>query len=357
MANVHPIRASAIFALAAIAACGGLLSSSDGSEHHAEDAGARSDATTDGAADGDDAGRADARDGAVEAQIDSPPDTVDEGDSGDAETAPPCGAPGQSCCSGNACAGSGCCVGGACYASGQNVDGGVCSGGQIVACGAGGQACCQSIACSDAADCCTSLGCVLPGNSCGGELGMCSNGSCSNYLCGGAGMACCPGNLNGHGHQMSFCTGSGLACDVKNKCVPCGDSGQRPCDPGYCNQGGCADVTGLCVAVGGLCANGQTCGAGACGNCGALGEAPCLFQNEHYCTAPYTRLDANGTTCVTCGGLGQPPCDYGCDPPFGIDNSPQPLCVECGTKSGEACCRGDACSGSLSCAPGTNTCQ
>src|SRR5215467_12227138 len=71
-----------------------------------------------------------------DAPVDAPPDGVDSG---------PCGAPGQSCCSGNTCSG-GCCdaLNLTCYGNGSqcSASGSLCQGGACVACGAATQPCC-----------------------------------------------------------------------------------------------------------------------------------------------------------------------------------------------------------------------
>jgi hypothetical protein len=67
-----------------------------------------------------------------------------------------------------------------------------------------------------------------------------------------------------------------------------------------------------CIAVGQGCffgQGGQCTQAGACGNCGGLGQACCNVLGSRFCTAANTSCEGNNPgVCSACGGQGQPCC-------------------------------------------------
>ena len=88
------------------------------------------------------------------------------------------------------------------------------------------------------------------------------------------------------------CGGAGLACCPGNRCI----------------LGGCCE-NGTCTPYGDQCtlAPGQSCFMSACSReCGGLGMKCCAQQN---CTYPLSVCDGVGSgTCVACGNMGQPCC-------------------------------------------------
>jgi hypothetical protein len=128
--------------------------------------------------------------------------------------------------------------------------------------------------------------------------------------------------------------------------VPCGEPGTQCCAGNGCNNGGCC-VSGICMAVGGVCVGigDGVCSAGACGTCGGLG-APCCKTSTNLvaCTASGTKCVGNA--CAKCGDLGDPCCASNsggvgtCNAPGAICSND--VCTVCGAP-GTQCCPGNQC--------------
>ncbi len=151
---------------------------------------------------------------------------------------------------------------------------------------------------------CASLGydCGSAGDGCGGQIGPCGTGTCTDpQFCGGGGANKCGGN-NGHtadGGSTVMCTPKTCA-DLGYNCGTSGD--------------GCGGSTGSC----GTCQNPQFCGGGGpsvCGGNNGLGaDGGTVFMCQ-----PKTCADYGAGTCGQqtdgCGGL-TPNCGGCANPTF-----------------------------------------
>jgi hypothetical protein len=128
-----------------------------------------------------------------------------------------------------------------------------------VVCGGAGQACCGGNVCNGGG-CCVNNTCRASGQACGNVAGTCMNGSClaaGAMACGGATQECC-GNFN------PVCTASRLRC-VQQTCQACGGMGERCCAGSDAN----ACVAGL------ECQPNTTNNSGTCQPCGGAGQFCC----------------------------------------------------------------------------------
>ena len=150
---------------------------------------------------------------------------------------------------------------------------------------------------------------------------------------------------------------------IASRMAACGAPGSACCAGHLCEEGGCC-VSGRCLAETGVCliGFGAICRAGACGECGTLGQACCAGA----CTGPNTVCV--GSVCAHCGAAGEP-----CCPRSDLDPEAPPKdpltgripgtctaagsicqgerCQPCGDPS-QPCCGDGSCRGSACCHAG-----
>jgi hypothetical protein len=166
----------------------------------------------------------------------------------------PCGATGQSCCSGSSCS-SGSCSSGYCCLSGQHWNGAACEPdcqpGAPGTCNTNphrtcrlGQTACPS-GCADSTPFADGSGCIMSDNT---TMGQCISGTCTK--CGYPDDVCCSKEVNDApgcnpvpGNQVFTC--------LSNRCVPCGFANQPCCGnpfppPGQC-YGSTTCTQGICM--------------------------------------------------------------------------------------------------------------
>jgi hypothetical protein len=172
--------------------------------------------------------------------------------------------------------------------------------------------------------------------------------------CGGAGEVCCPGNGCRNGgccalerdDRRFYCVAAGDACDggatcQAGACGDCGGIGQMCC-------------AGRCTAPGAGCQ--PTWQGGGCVVCGAAGQACCPGQpgTPAICTEPGMGCGA-GDICAPCGAEGLACCDGVNDCPGGTACGAERTCERCGGL-GQICCAG-GCGQGAACDPGSGRCQ
>ena len=274
LSSLMEMRRFACVLVLALSACsGGQTPSSESGD----DGGKMGDASSDGTQHGDDATTGDD----VVIAPDAPTDVVStdvvstDVVSTDGGLGIDCGAPGQTCCLGEACEGNGCCVEQVCVANGQACrhGWGTCANGSCGTCGGLGQTCCaedMSEGCSGLPDSGACFGCTQTGTMCSANQ---PGGTC--VACGMEGQQCC---FNACVGQYAYCdillsdAGQGYDYVCSSQC---GGPGQPCCQDLACKNGGCCMLTS--TPLGNTCVDSATCGctAGQCTTCGLLGQPCC----------------------------------------------------------------------------------
>ncbi len=162
--------------------------------------------------------------------------------------------------------------------------------------------------------------CMTAGDVCNSDSDCCAGLSCSNSTCTGSATMSSTGGTSGGSSTTAANSSFGGSSSSGGVCAAYGAS----CQPGGCCGGLSCDATaGLCYARDGescagsqdICANGDSCIAGICFDCGRTYGADC---SESYCCTSGLTCDPNQGTCFVASGS---PC----------------------TEDGGACLEGDAC--------------
>jgi hypothetical protein len=199
---------------------------------------------------------------------------------GSCSSSKPCGSAGQDCCPGDpgcnsplVCSAGKCATPASCGELNEqcctagaeqcNQDSLACDGGTCVPCGAiDGQPCCQlGPPCTG-----VQMGCFTAENRC--------------HLCGGAGLACCPGVPD----PCPNGNGAALVCNPSGQCEFCGGIGQRCCASSGAGTP-CPDQILTCVSDSCItcCARCSKNGVNAAAKCVKAGAGDCSGAAVSYC--------------------------------------------------------------------------